>query len=158
MTGRIVSPASLALATLLAVLAAAPALACPPTLTVGVPAQGSRTDGALIVLHAGRGCHPGPLTVTGTAEGLEGGARRSIALSVEPTDTDGVFIVRREWPRGRAWVLRLVARVGDGSATALVGLDASGRVAAVLQQDRYRREVPVITDADVERMLHSLAS
>jgi len=158
MTGRIVAPAYLAAAALLAVLTAAPALACPPTLTVSVPARDSRSDGAFIVLHASRGCHPGALTVTGTAEGRDGGARRSVALAVEPTGTDGVFIVRREWPRGGAWVLRLVAQVGDGSATALVGVNASGDVAAVLQQDRQRREVPVITDADVERMLRSLAS
>lgn len=157
MSGRVISPIRLALAALLAPALAAPATACPPQIVVERPSASS-PDGAFLLVHASRGCQSGKLAVTGTAEGLVGGARRSIPLEISLTGTDGVYQVRRQWPGQGVWVLRLVVRVGEGSATALVGVDASGEIAMVRQQDPARRSIPNITDADVDAMLHSLAN
>jgi hypothetical protein len=155
-SGRIISPIRLALAVLLVPALAAPALACPPQISIERPAVPTH-DGAFLLVHASRGCGRGTLSVIGTAEGLVSGARRSIPLEVAATTTDGVYRVRRQWPGQGVWVLRLVVRVGDGSATALVGVNASGEITTVLQQDPARRTIPNITDADVDAMLHSLA-
>jgi len=156
-TGRIVSPIRLALAAVLAPALAAPptAAACPPQITVERPSAAA--DTAFVLVHASPGCQRGNVTVTGTAEGLIDGARRSIALEVAATGTEGVYRVRRQWPRTGVWVLRLVVHAGEGSATALVGIGASGEIAAVRQQDPARRIYPRITDADVDAMLRSLA-
>lgn len=148
--------AALAAAALLLVAFSSPALACPPQISIERPAAMS-PDSAFLLVHAARGCGFGTLRVIGTAEGLVGGARRSIPLEVAATTTDGVYRVRRQWPGQGVWVLRLVVRVGDGSATALVGVNASGEIATVLQQDPGRRTIPNITDADVDAMLRSLA-
>lgn len=156
MFGRIISPIRLALAALLAPPLAAPVLACPPQISIERPAVSS-PDGPFVLVHASRGCHIGKLTVTGSAEGLIGGERRSMPLDIASTETDGVYRVRRQWPSQGVWVLRLVVRVGEGSATALVGVNASGQIATVLQQDPGRRTIPSVTDADVEAMLTSLA-
>lgn len=158
MCGRITA-LRLALATLAGGLLTAPALACPPSLSIERPSQrASRVaDSAFVLVHAARGCQIGPLSVSGSAEGLVGGERRSIPLQIASTETDGVYRVRRQWPSQGVWVLRLVVRVGEGTATALVGVNASGEIATVLQQDPGRRAILNITDADVEAMLHSLA-
>jgi len=155
MSGRLVTPIRLALAALLAPALAAPALACPPQITVERPS--AATDTAFVFVHASPGCQRGNVTVTGTAEGLVGGARHSIALDVAAAGTQGVYRVRRQWPRTGVWVLRLVVHVGEGSATALVGVGASGEIVAVREQDPARRIYPYITDADVDAMLRSLA-
>ena len=157
MSGRIVLPIRLALAALLGPALAAPARACPPQISIESPAAAS-PDSAFLLVHASRGCGLGKLAVTGTAEGLVGGARRTIPLEVASTETAGVYRVRRQWPGQGVWVLRLVVRVGEGSATALVGVDASGEIVTVRQQDPARRIYPNFTDADVDAMLHSLAS
>jgi len=153
MTGRIISPLRLAIVLLLA--GATPALACPPQITVERPSTPS-SDSAFVLVHAARGCQRGTLTVTGTAEGLVDGQRRSMPLDVVATAADGVYRVRRQWPSEGVWVLRLVVRVGEGSATALVGVNASGEIAAMRQQDPARRLYPNLTDADVDAMLRSL--
>lgn len=155
MTGRIVSPIRLALVALLAPALAAPAAACPPQITIERPSAAS--DSVFVLVHASPGCQSGSLTLTGTAQGLVGGVRRSIPLDVAATETAGVYRVRKQWPSEGVWVLRLVVRVGEGSATALVGVDASGAIAEVRQQDPARRLYPSLTDADVDAMLRRLA-
>ncbi len=154
MSGRLISPVRLALVALLAPMFAAPAFACPPQIVIERPAASAD---AFVLVHASRGCQSGRLTVTGTAEGLVGGTRRTVQLEVASTETEGVYRVRRQWPSQGVWVLRLVVRVGEGSATALVGVNATGEIATVLQQDPGRRTIPNITDADVNAMLRSLA-
>lgn len=145
------------LTALLGAAAATVVLACPPSLTVERPAGASAGgDDAFVVVRSFHGCHPGSLAVTGTAEGLVGGARRSMALQLAPTDTAGVYRVRRQWPREGVWVLRLTVTEGDGHATALVGVGPSGDV-AVIRQPARRGEVREVSDADVAALLHRLA-
>ena len=156
MSGRIISPIRLALAALLAPALAAPALACPPQIVVERPCA-SVADGAFLLVHASRGCQSGKLTVTGTAEGLVGGARRSIPLEISATGTDGVY---RCGGSGRPGRVGAAARRAGGRGQR----DRAGRRRR-LRRDRHwcasrtRRagSIPNITDADVDAMLHSLA-
>ncbi|MDB4912027.1 MAG: hypothetical protein JWO39_2850 [Gemmatimonadetes bacterium] len=120
------------LATLLAVTAAtAPARAkWPPWLSIESPVNpfDGSTKGAVFLVHAA--AHdgtPGLADVSGSAEGLVAGSRRSIALRLDATSRPGVFAVRRQWPSEGTWVLR----VSLASTTAIVTLDREGNVAGV---------------------------
>jgi hypothetical protein len=146
-------------AALLAVALTAPALACPPSLSVELPADPARGAGELILLvHAFHGCHPGQLAVAGTAEGLVRGERRSIRLEFHPTGTAGVYQVREQWPREGVWVLDLAVTEGDGRGTALVGIGPSGEVRLVRGPAVDGRAGRAASGADVEALLRSLAA
>jgi hypothetical protein len=72
-------------------------------------------------------------TVTATAEGIVGGARRSVALDLAPTSRPGTYALRRQWPAEGTWMLVITMRQGglEDGATALVDIGAAGDVAAV---------------------------
>lgn len=76
----------------------------------------------------------------GTAEGIVGGARRSIPLRFEETGRPSTFALRRQWPSEGTWMVRLVVR----ETTALVTLDRAGNVLAarVPTARRGREELP----------------
>lgn len=65
--------------------------------------------------------------LSGTAEGLVDGARRSIPLRFDTTGRPGVFAVRRQWPSDGTWLLRIALQ----HTTAIVTVDRSGNVASV---------------------------
>jgi hypothetical protein len=144
---------------LLSAAFAATAAACPPSISVELPRRdgSSDTSRALVIVHAFHGCHPGALTVSGTAEGLIGAARRTVQLDLEPTADADVYRVRRQWPSDGVWVLRLTVAEGGDHVTALVGVAASGRVAMIRQPSRRGASRPV-SDADVDAILRSLAA
>jgi hypothetical protein len=60
--------------------------------------------------------------LSGTAEGLVNGARRSIPLRFDSLSRLNTFGLRRQWPSGGTWLLR----IGLRETTALVSLDAAG--------------------------------
>jgi hypothetical protein len=110
---------------------AAPALAkWPPWLSIEAPANpfDPATRGAVMLVHGM--VHDGVVTVSdlsGSAEGMENGRRRSIALRFDTTPVPGVFAVRRQWPDRGNWVIRITL----ARTTALVTLDSAGNVASV---------------------------
>ena len=102
----------------------------PPWLSIEAPVNpfDGSLRGAVCLVHAAT--HEGAPDITalsGTAEGLVGGARRSIALKLEATSKPGVFAVRKQWPSEGAWVLR----ISLFSTTAIVALDRNDNVASV---------------------------
>lgn len=136
---------------------AAPVLLCPPQISIARPADTTAGDGAFLLVTTRHGCHPGPLTLSGTALGLVDGARRSISLEVVATANPGVYAVRRQWSTEGVWVLRFVVDEGGGHVTALVGINRSGDVTTV----RVPGRTGVIRDyseEDVETLLRSLAA
>lgn len=149
----------LSLPLLLAAVLTVPLRACPPSLSIERPSRASSDAGdAFVLVHAYQGCHPGQLMVSGTAEGLVDGERRTIPLEILPAATPGLYSVAQQWPREGVWVLRLVVTVGDGHATALVGINASGQITAVREPARSGRVIHEPSDADVEALLRSLAA
>ena len=130
----IVSPASLprGLDPIRPLDLARPALAkWPPWLSIEAPVNpfDPATRDAVLLVHTM--VHYGTTKVsdlTGSAEGLVEGARRSVALRFDPTNEPGVYAVRRQWPSGGTWVLRITLL---RNTTALVTLGQSGDVAAV---------------------------
>jgi hypothetical protein len=120
------------LATLLAATAAAaPARAkWPPWLSIETPVNpfdGSATGAVFLVHAAMREGSPTLADVSGSAEGLVAGTRRSIALELDATSRPGVFAVRRQWPSEGTWIVR----VSLATTTAIVTLDREGNVAGV---------------------------
>lgn len=124
---------AIVIAALLATTAAAASahvVKWPPWLSIEAPvnpSDGSLT-GAVFLVHAMTHEGPPALSEVGaSAEGLIGGARRSVVLQLEVTGKPGVFAVRRQWPRDGTWLVRVTL----SSTTAIVTLDASGNVAGV---------------------------
>ena len=152
---RVLGPTALAVLAL--VTSSTAALACPPSLTVEAASSGVAASGAFLVLHALHGCHPGTLAVSGEAEGLIAGARRSIRLELSPAPAAGDFLVRRQWPADGVWVLRLTVTEGGGHATVLVGIGPSGTISSVRQPPRTGTARDP-SDADIAAILRSLAA
>lgn len=111
-------------------LAATPATAkWPPWLSIESPVNpfDPAARGAVLLVHAvTREGPPAAAAVTGTAEGIVNGARRTIPLRLDSTPTPGVFAVRPQWPAEGTWLLRISLQ----RTTAIVSLDG-GRVAGV---------------------------
>lgn len=131
MTRRALFPAVLlALATTTAAFATPLAAKWPPWLSIESPVNpfDPSARGASFLVHAIFREGQAQLSdLSGTAEGLVDGSRRSIALRFEVTDRPGVFAVRRQWPNDGTWLLRIALQ----HTTAIVTLDRSGNVASV---------------------------
>ncbi|HKV51873.1 MAG TPA: hypothetical protein VJO52_11800 [Gemmatimonadaceae bacterium] len=110
---------------------AAHAFKWPPWLSVEWPVNpyDRANRDALLLVHAAM--HEGvPTThdMSGTAEGIVGGERRSVALRFDATSEPGVFALRRQWPASGDWLLRITLA---GSTTALVSLSRAGGITSV---------------------------
>jgi hypothetical protein len=77
-------------------------------------------DGHSILVRTYRCGTPSSLSLRGTAEGLVGGERRTIALEVKPGAEPGVFSVARRWPDEGRWALVLSVAGGAQVSTLVV--------------------------------------
>jgi len=102
----------------------------PPWISIEAPVNPFSQDarGAVLLVHAAFREGTAQLSdVTGSAEGLVNGVRRSVALRFETTSQPGTFALRRQWPTDGSWL----ARINLESTTALVTFDKAGNVASV---------------------------
>lgn len=118
------------------------AVKSPPWLSIEAPVNpfDARTRGAVFLVHAMT--HEGIpriSDVTGSAEGMVSGTRRSVQLSFEPTDRPGVFAVRRQWPDDGTWI----ARISLFTATAIVTFDRAGNVASARVPTALQSGLPI---------------
>jgi hypothetical protein len=160
---------TLALAAVIAASAAAapaatPLLAGPPWISIEMPAnpfdQASR--GAFLLVHAFHHGTPMNFPVTGRAEGIVGGQRRTVPLQLERTSRQGVYALRNQWGSAGVWtlVLTVTQAPGDG-ATALVDIAGDGQVTAVRVPTARHREGDfprAVTSAEVEAGLRARSS
>ena len=126
-----------------------PAAKWPPWISIESPVNpfDPATRGAAMLVHAH--FREGPSTLadlSGSAEGMLGGKRRSIPLKFEATPMPDVYALRRQWPTGGAWVLRINLR----TTTAIVALDGTGAVSAV--------QIPTHLAADGSRVPRAVSS
>ena len=157
---------SLAVAALASVWVAAPALAAkgPPWISIELPANpyDESTRDAFLLVHA---FHHGTAIgyiVTGTAEGIVNGERRSVKLEFADTKREGVFALKQTWPKQGTWTLVIKANQGpDDAATAVVDLGADGDVVAVrvptMQRGRWTVPAPV-SMSDIDTALRGRAA
>ena len=129
MTRRTLIPAALALVALSAAFTAPAIAKWPPWLSIESPVNpfDPTARGAAFLVHAMM-CEGSPqlADISGTAEGIVNGLRRSIPLRFDETGRPGVFAVRRQWPTEGTWLVRVALR----STTAIVTLDQHGNVAS----------------------------
>ena len=117
--------------------APAPAVAGPPWISIEYPVNpfDRTTRGAHLLVHAYYHGTPAGYPVSGAAEGLVNGERRTITLGFETTSRNGVYALRKQWPSEGSWMLVISVTQGDhargGVAQALVELAPSGAVASV---------------------------
>ena len=154
----------LAVVPLLLVIAT-PAMAGPPWITIEYPGNpfDPKVRDAFLVVHAFHHNTPVGLPVSGTAEGIVNGKRRTIALSFVPLAREGAFALRKQWPDEGRWLLALHVTQGAGeynTATALVRLAADGSVASTTVPskagERGMRLPTTVTKADLETAVEQL--
>ena len=131
----------------------------PPWISIEYPANphDPASRGALLVVNT---FHHGTTTdfsISGTAEGVVNGERRTQKLEFRRTSRTGVHALHRQWPTQGTWVLVISTHgtPGDG-ATALVSLTSDGTVASVevptRQQDGW--SVPrAVSRGEVDALL-----
>jgi len=138
----------------------------PPWISIEYPANpyDSASRGAVLLVHT---FHHGTAIgypVSGTAEGIVSGARRTVSLEFKPTSRPGVFALHKQWANDGVWTLVIGATQGAGdgnTVTAVVELGADGRVASVNvpTQQRGGWTVPAaVAMSDVEAGLRARAA
>lgn len=111
-----------------------PAPAGPPWISIEYPPSpyDAETRDAFLLVHSFHHGTPASFPVSGTAEGIVRGQRRSVTLAFGTTSRDGVHSLRRQWPVEGTWMLVISVAQGPGDlATAVVDIGADGRVASV---------------------------
>ncbi|MGE0551932.1 MAG: hypothetical protein AB7R55_00755 [Gemmatimonadales bacterium] len=130
------------LAALFAFTVATPLLAGPAWIAIEFPANpyAPGSQDAFLMVHAFHHRAPAGLTVTGTAEGIVGGARRSIPLTLRATQRTGVFALSNQWGDAGVWSLVLtVTEAKENQAQALVKV-SGGKVVGVEVATRQGRD------------------
>jgi hypothetical protein len=151
-------------ATLVLASGAAPLLAGPPWISIEMPANpfDRASRGAFLLVHAFHHGTPMNFPVTGRAEGIVAGQRRTVPLRLVPTSRDGVYAVHNQWGSAGVWTLVLIVTQGPGDvATALVDIASNGAVSAVrVPTTRHREGMDIpraVTAAEVEAGLRGRA-
>lgn len=94
----------------------------PPFISLEAPANPMDPDtrDAAFLVHAYHHDRTVGYPVSGTAEGLVDGQRRTIELDVRSTSRAGVFAVQANWPDEGHWVLKLSTNPDDDMPVTLV--------------------------------------
>lgn len=138
-------------------IAAAPAVAGPPWMSVEMPANpfDRATRGAYLVVHTYHHDVEVPYVIGGTAEGLVGNQRRSVRLEATPTGRTGSAAIRKNWGDDGVWVLKI--GVEDVEIGMAVGVGSDGQVQFVRVPTSRNGAPRQVARAEVETMLRALA-
>jgi hypothetical protein len=102
----------------------------PPWISIESPVNpfDPMARGAVLLVHATFREGTAQLSdVSGTAEGIVNGARRTVPLRFDSTGRPNIFALRKQWPSDGAWLLRIAVK----TTTAIVTLDRASNVASV---------------------------
>jgi len=138
-----------------------PAVAGPNWLSIELPANpnADATRGAFFLVRVYHHSNAAYAPISGTAEGLVDGARRSIPLKFRSTDMPGVYALEYSPEKEGAWLLKISLGSGEeGYATALVTLNKQGEVNSVRvpskQVENGRWTIPTpVTPEQVNQLL-----
>jgi hypothetical protein len=124
------------------------------TFTIGSPvaSQDFHFKAATFVFRT-QGCaDPAKSQISGTAEGLVNGARRSVALKVVAGSKPGVYAVYQSWPAEGQWVVNLKGTCANASAGAIVPVGPKGFI-----RESSKFFPRPATDAEIGTSLTALA-
>ncbi len=135
------------------------AAAMPGGFALRVERPGAAHGDAVALVRAD-GCHqPSKAKVSGTAEGLVRGERRSVPLKLKAVAA-GVYTVERQWPAEGAWVLAVTGTYRGLVSSVLIEVGPGGK--ATFKKDgealRVRTLPRALTNADVEYALQKLTA
>jgi len=159
---------SLALAALATAPVAVPVSAFelkgPPWISIELPVNpyDQSTRGAFLLVHSFHHGTAMGFIVSGTAEGMMNGERRSLKLDFAETSREGVYALKRTWPKEGTWTLVIKANQGpDDAATAVVDLGPDGDVVAIrvptMQRGAWTVPAPV-TLGEIDAALRARAA
>ena len=162
MSVKLLARLSIIAASCVALAAASPSFG-PPWISIETPANpyDPTSRGAFLVVHT---YHHGDVVasgVTGTAEGVVSGSRRTIQLAFDTTSRRGTYALRKQWPNDGTWMLVINTGGQAQGVTALVDIGAQGEVANVRVPTRRSDgwDVPQqVTARDIDAALESRAS
>ncbi|MDB4889262.1 MAG: hypothetical protein JWL61_1117 [Gemmatimonadetes bacterium] len=110
------------------------AVAGPPWISIETPVNpyDATTKDAYLLVHAFHHGTPVAVPVSGTAEGIVNGERRSVKLEFTPTSRAGAFALRKQWGDAGIWTLVIAVHQHDNDAAqALVEVGADGEVTRI---------------------------
>lgn len=163
MTRLLIGALAAALNTPFAAPSPASAPVGPPWISIEYPVNpyDQATRDAFLVVHAFHHGTPVAFPVSGTAEGIVNGQRRTITLEFGTTSQTGAYALKKQWPDQGTWTLVIGVLQGpEDRVTALVDLATDGQVARVTVPTRKQGTwvVPAkIAMADVEAGLKARA-
>jgi hypothetical protein len=118
------------------------------------------TTGALFVVHTFRHGNPMDMGMTGKAEGLVDGQRRSVEFKPTKAHT-GTYAVRRQWADKGIWTLVITATPTDHGPgeqlQAVVEIGADGEVGKTSVPRNERGAFRSVATAEIERGLRERA-
>jgi hypothetical protein len=130
----------------------APSAAIAPGAAGNVGIKKFDKVGSVMAVRAENCADLSKVEITGTAEGLVDGMRRSLALKLVTGTVLGAFIVSHEWPRG-TWVVSLTGTCGGAKASAIVPIGADGNY--IRESSKFYPRAA--TGAEIEASLKTLA-
>ena len=117
------------------------------------------TSGALFLVHTWVHQNPSDLPVSGRAEGLVDGKRRSVPFPLNKSAHTGTYAVQRQWGDKGIWTVLVTAMPeskNGWSIQAVVNVGADGEIEKV-SVPRAGQSTRLLTDAEVERGLRDRA-
>src|SRR5580700_1202038 len=96
------------------------------TITSPVASQDFRSKTAAFVFRTEGCADPAKSQISGTAEGMVKGARRSVPLKVSAMSRPGVYAVFQSWPAEGEWLVNLKGTCADATAGAVIPLGPKG--------------------------------
>ena len=134
----------------------------PPWISIEYPVNpyDAATKDAFLVVHAFHHGQAMAFPVSGTAEGLVNGERRSITLDFQKASRTGEYALRKQWPDQGTWTLVLKVLQGEDGVSAVVDLAPDGQVARINVPTRRERGYVIparVVMADVEAGLRARA-
>lgn len=137
----------------------------PPWISIEYPGNPYDQDArdAYLYVHAFHHGTPVPNPISGTAEGIVSGARRTVSLEFKTTSRPGVYALSKQWSNDGLWTLVIGATQGQGennTAYAVVEIGANGVVSSVrvptTRRNNYLVPAPVSMD-EIEKSLRQRA-
>jgi hypothetical protein len=96
------------------------------TIASPVASQDFRSKTAAFVFRTEGCADPAKSQISGTAEGIVKGARRSVPLKVEAMSRPGVYAVYQNWPAEGEWLVNLKGTCASENAGAVIPIGPKG--------------------------------
>ena len=106
----------------------------PPWISIEHPVNpyDRTTKDAFLLVHAFHHGTPTNFPVSGTAEGIVKGERKSVSLEFQSTSRPGVFALNKQWSSDGTWTLLVaVTQAPEDAVYAVVDIGTNGLVSSV---------------------------